>query len=154
VARFRTLRLLRNALVYESREGRAAEVCGWSNLVTAVAAAAGTFYAARSVPVALAAGVAAFIALRLALAHRVTVWIAAAVGTLSVAAVGGAFAWVFAHVVDASAAPPIAAALGAIVAGALPALSYARVARRRAAGVRDSLLDGRHSLSLPPSSGA
>jgi hypothetical protein len=145
----RVLRLLRRAVVYESREGRAAEIAGWSNFVAAFVVGAGAFYAERSFAFAFAALVAALVALRLALANRVTVWLAAAVGSLSVATACGALAWTFAHVLEMPAAPPIAGALGALVGGAIPATAYLRIARRRADDVPDSLL---HAPSLIPPS--
>ncbi|MDB4937669.1 MAG: hypothetical protein JWP87_4641, partial [Labilithrix sp.] len=46
--------------------------------------------------IGLAVGIVSFAGLRLSLAHRVTVWIAAAFGTLTIAALGGGLAWLFA----------------------------------------------------------
>ena len=140
-------RALQHALFHESRQGRAAEVASWSNAASAVAIAAGvTACAWSSLPVhsawlGLLAGALTFIGLRLTLANRFTVWIAATVGTLTVAALGGGLAWLFAHVLESAAAPSIAAVAGALLAAALPAWSYAHVARRRAEGVRDSLVE-------------
>jgi hypothetical protein len=134
------VRAVQRAIQYESRAGRAAEIAGWSNGVAAVAAGAGVWLEARSWGLAFGAALVAFVLLRLALAHRVTVWVAAIVGTLSVAAAGGALAWLFSHVSESPAAPPIAAALGALVAGALPGWAYATLARRRASDVPDSLV--------------
>ena len=67
-------------------------------------------------------------------------WIAAGFGTLTIAALGGALAWLFGHAVESPAAPSIAAVLGALFASLGPAWSYAHLARRRAEDVRDSLL--------------
>ena len=81
------------------------------------------------------------VVLRLALTHRLTVWFAATVGTLTVAAAAGAFAWLFAHVIEVAAAPSIAAIIGALLASLAPAWSYAQIARQRAGDVRDSLVE-------------
>ena len=79
-----------------------------------------------------------FVVLRLALAHRYTVWSSALVGTLTIAALGAAVAWLFGHVVDAPSAPSLAAPLGAILAALAPAWAYGQLALRRANSVRDS----------------
>jgi hypothetical protein len=140
-------RRVRHAVFDESRAGRAAEIALWSNGASAlaVAASAGALLWSRlslhAVWIALALGVVTFAGLRLSLAHRVTVWIAAFAGTLTIAALGGSFAWVFAHVLEMPDAPSVAGVLGALVAALLPAWSYAQLARRRANHVRDSLLD-------------
>jgi integral membrane sensor domain MASE1 len=86
--------------------------------------------------------------LRLALAHRYTVWISASVGTLTVAAVGSAVGWLFGHIIESPSAPSVAAVLGAILAAAPPAWAYSQVARRRANAERDSLID---PVSVPTS---
>ena len=91
--------------------------------------------------IGLLAGALALVVLRFALTHRLTVWFAAAVGTLTVAAVGGTLAWLFGHVVEIASAPSIAAVAGALLAALAPAWSYANIARRRAEDVRDSLID-------------
>lgn len=98
----------------------------------------------------LGAGAAAFAftLLRVSLVNRVSVWIAAALGTLTVGALGGSLAWVFAHVIETPWAPALAAIVGAIVAAAPPAWSYARLARRRQEDVPDSLIE---PVSVPPS---
>ena len=95
----------------------------------------------RAVWVGLVGFAFAFVGLRVALAHRSTLWIAAGFGTLTVAAVGGSLAWLFGHLLDGPSAPSIAAVLGAVVAALGPAWGYARLARRRAEGVRDSLIE-------------
>lgn len=146
----RWLRGVRNALVYESREGRAAEIAGWANFCSSALFAAAGYYATHAVSFAIAAGLASLVSLRLALAHRTTVRFAAAIGTVAVATVGGALAWLFAHALESWAAPPLAGALGAILGGALPARAYAQIAKRRAEDVPDSLLT---SASLVPPSG-
>ena len=89
----------------------------------------------------LAAGALTMVVLRLALAHRFTVWIAASIGTLTIGALGGFLVWLFAHVIEAPAAPSIGAVVGAILAALAPAWSYAHLARQRAGNVRDSLVD-------------
>lgn len=91
--------------------------------------------------IGLLGGALTLVALRLALTHRLTVWFAALVGTLTVAAVGGALAWLFGHVVETAAAPSIAAIAGALLAALAPAWSYANIARLRAGDIRDSLVD-------------
>ncbi len=150
----RLLRALHHAVLHESREGRAAEIIAWSNGVTGLALGGlvGWLTWSRGVTTALGVGLAAaaiaFCMLRLALAHRVTVWIAAVLGTSSVAAIGGGLAWVFAHLFESvPGLPPAAAALGAVLAGLLPAMSYRKLARHRAHDVRDSLMP----ISLPHS---
>ena len=91
--------------------------------------------------VGLLGGVLVLVVLRLALTHRLTVWLAAFVGTLTVAAVGGALAWLFGHLAPLESAPSIAAVAGALLAALAPAWSYASIARRRAEDVRDSLVE-------------
>lgn len=137
-----------------SREGRASEIAIWSNAASALVVAGGV--AALTWPqlpghaawIGLGAGIVAFIGLRLSLAHRWTVWIAAAFGTLTIAALGGGLAWLFGHVLESPSAPSIAAVLGAIAAALAPAWSYAHLARRRSEGRRDSLLE---PISVPRS---
>ncbi len=95
-----------------------------------------------------AALVVVFVGLRISLAHRVTVWIAAAFGTLTIGALGGSLAWLFGHVVEAPAAPSVAAVVGGVFAALAPAWSYTHIARLRSEHVRDSLLS---PLSAPRS---
>jgi hypothetical protein len=147
-------RSVHHAIFHASREGRASEIAGWANAASALAVAAGivVFTWAR-LPVHAAwigvfAGLVTFVGLRLSLAHRFTLWIAAAFGTLTVAALGGALAWLFGHLVESPAAPSIAAVLGAVAAALIPAWGYAHLARRRAANVRDSLIE---PISVPGS---
>ena len=143
----RALRGARHAILYESRAGRAAEIAGWSNALAAALAGAAALYEARRPALALVAVVATFALLRAALAHRSTVWIAAALGTLSVSAAAGSLAWVFAQTLETPTAPPIAAVLVAIGSALLPAMAYARLARLRQDDVPDSLA---HEPSIPP----
>lgn len=146
----RFLRSIHHAIFHESRQGRAAEVIAWSNGAAALGAGAQTLL--LGAPLAASAGVAvmAFILLRLALVHRTTVWIAAAFGTVAVAGAAGALAWLFAHVVENPAAPPIAAAAAGVLAAIVPTRAYVQLARCRSASVRDSLLD---PVSVPSSRG-
>lgn len=124
-----------------SRQGRAAEIIAWSNAAAALGAGAQALV--LGAPIAAAAGVAvlAFVLLRLALLHRLTVWIAAACGTAAVAGAAGALAWLFAHAIELDAAPPVAAAAAGILAAILPTRAYLQVERSRAADVRDSLIE-------------
>jgi hypothetical protein len=143
----RGVRAIHHAVFHESREGRAAEIAAWSNGAAAVVCAGGmTFVGWHRLPfhaawLGLLVGAVMFAALRFTLTHRFTVWIAASFGTLTVAAIGGVLAWLFAHLLELSAAPPIAAIAGALLAALAPAWSYAHLARRRAQNVRDSLVD-------------
>jgi hypothetical protein len=136
----RILRVLHQAIVYEPREGRAAEIAGWSNAIVGIGVGALVWSETSSVALAVPAAIAAIIVLRLALAGRMTVWFAAVAGSMAVAAVGATLAWLFAHAIESPLAPPIAAALGAIGAGAVPGWAYARLAKLRAEDVPDSLL--------------
>jgi hypothetical protein len=150
VARF--LRALRSAVLVESRHGRAAEIAGWSNAASAVAVAllgaavAWSAMGANAAWLGLGLGALTIMLLRVALTHRVTVWVAAVLGTVTVAALGGSLAWLFAHVIEIPALPPVFAVLGGLVAALAPAASYAQLARRRAESVRDSLID---PISVP-----
>ena len=150
----RLLSALRHAIFDESRQGRAAEIAGWSNAASAVviAAGVGAFTWSRlglhAVWVGLAVGAITLALLRLALAHRTTVWIASTLGTLTLATLGGSLAWLFAHVLEIPSAPSIAAILGALGAALAPAWSYAQLARRRAEHIRDSLIE---PISVPRS---
>ena len=144
----RVLRRLRHIVFNASRAGRCAEVAGWSNAVAAIALGGGAFALTRAWPVTLGVALVAFVLLRAALTHRFTIWVAAAFGTLAVAAAGGGLAWLFAHVVESSpSAPSIAGVVGAVGAAILPVWGYGRLAQRRE-HVRDSLLD---PLSVPSS---
>jgi hypothetical protein len=149
------VRRLRHAVFDESRAGRAAEVAAWSNAASALAVAAGTgallwsHVGVHAIWVGLGVSALTFAGLRLSLAHRLTVWIAAVIGTLTIASFGGSLAWLFAHVIETPSAPSIAGVLGADVAALLPAWAYSHLARRRANDVRDSLLD---PVSVPPHS--
>ncbi len=142
------LRAVHHAIFHASREGRVAEIAAWSNAAAALALGGLTYYGLRSWIAPLVVVVLSFILLRVALAHRVTVWIAASFGTLAVGAAGGTLAWVFAHVAEVPALPSIAAVFGAIFAACPPAWSYARLAKHRANDIPDSLVD---PVSIPPS---
>jgi hypothetical protein len=148
------LKLLHHAVFHASREGRAGEIAAWANGASAFAIAAGVTalgwsrLSMHAAWIGLAVGIVTFAGLRLSLAHRVTVWIAAAFGTLTIAALGGGLAWLFAHVVESPAAPSIAAVLGALAAALAPAWSYAHLAKRRKENVRDSLIS---PVSVPHS---
>ena len=150
----RVLSALRHAIFDESRQGRAAEIAGWSNAASALAVAGGTTALTWSrIPVhaawvGLVAGALTLLLLRLALTHRTTVWIASAIGTLTLSALGGSLAWLFAHVLEVAWAPSVAAVVGALLAALPPAWGYAQIARRRAECVRDSLID---PISVPRS---
>lgn len=141
------LRRARHVLFDASRAGRASEIAAWANAVSAITLGAGA--AALSwgkLPIHGAwiggfVAVASFALLRLSLAHRTTVWIAAGFGTLTVATLGGALSWLFAHVIDLPALPSVAAVLGALVTAAVPAWGYAQLARNRREGMPDSLVD-------------
>jgi hypothetical protein len=147
-------RRLRHAVFDESRAGRAAEVAAWANAASAVGVGVGVAaltwgrLSGNAVWIGVVVAVVTFAGLRLSLAHRITMWISAVVGTLSVAAIGGTIAWVFGHVIESGAAPSIAGVLGAVVSASLPAWSYAHIARRRANDVPDSLLE---PVSVPHS---
>lgn len=147
-------RLVHHAIFDASRGGRASEIASWANGASALATGAGvtallwSHLGSNALAAGLGALVVVFALLRLSLAHRVTVWIAAAFGTLTVTALGGSLAWLFGHVVEVPAAPSIAAVLGGLVAALAPAWSYTQLARLRSERVRDSLFE---PLSAPPS---
>ncbi|MDB5216982.1 MAG: hypothetical protein JWO86_4909 [Myxococcaceae bacterium] len=150
----RAVRSIRHAIVDESRGGRAAEIAAWSNGATAVGVGLAISVlgwerlAIHAAWLGLAGAVLMLVVLRLALTHRLTVWVAAVAGTLSVAALSGSLAWLFAHVVENAEAPSIAALAGALLGALAPAWGYAHIARCRANDVRDSLVDpvsGPHS---------
>ncbi|AKV02269.1 hypothetical protein AKJ09_08932 [Labilithrix luteola] len=127
--------------MHESRAGRAAEVAAWANATASLVVGAGVFALFQAWIAALAAAVAVFVLLRVALAHRIAIWISAALGTVSVAAIGGVVSWLFSHMIDRPSVPIIAGVLGAILAGLLPGWSYVSLARRRTDEIPDSLLD-------------
>lgn len=141
-------------MFHASREGRAAEIAIWSNAASALAVAGAVValtwasLPAHALWIGMGAGVAAFVGLRVSLAYRVTVWIAAAFGTLTIGALGGALAWLFGHVLESPSAPSILAVFGALLAAVAPAWSYSRLARQRAQHVRDSLFE---PISAPQS---
>lgn len=144
----RALRRLHHAIFYASRDGRSAEIAAWSNAVASLGIGVATFFVMHSWPFAICLPLIAFVLLRLALVHRLTIWIAASFGTLAVSGLAGALVWLFAHVIEIPSAPSIAAVIGAVAAATLPAGAYARLAQRRAEDVRDSLVD---PVSVPPS---
>lgn len=137
----RFLRAVHHAVFHESRQGRAAEIVAWSNAAAALGAGAQAFVLGASIAVSGALAVLAFVLLRLALLHRVTVWIAAAFGTIAVAGAAGGLAWLFAHVVENPAAPPIAAAAAGVLTAIVPTRAYVQFARSRANDERDSLVE-------------
>ena len=143
----RAIRTLRHAVFDESRGGRAAEIAAWSNAAASVAIALAIIVAGwdrlaiHAAWLGLGAGAITLVVLRLALTSRVTVWVAALAGTLTVAAIAGVLAWLFGHAVEIAEAPSIAAVAGAILGALAPAWGYAHIARRRARDVRDSLVD-------------
>jgi len=137
----RALRAIHHAAFHASRDGRTAEIAAWSNAAAALGVGALAFYTTRSWVLALIAAPLAFVLLRVALAHRVTVWLAASFGTLAVAAAGGTLCWPFAHVTDSASLPSIAAVFGGILSACAPAWSYAKLARHRADNVPDSLVE-------------
>ena len=146
----RAARFVRHVVFDASRAGRSSEIAAWSNALASLGLAGGAYALVRSWPLALAVAVIAFVLLRVALAHRLTVWIAAALGTLAVGAVGGALCWLFGHVLEQAAAPWIAGALGALLSALAPAWAYGSLAQRRERNIRDSLVD---PVSVPPSHG-
>lgn len=137
----RLLRAVHHAIFHESREGRAAEIVAWSNAAAALGAGAQAFVLDCSPAASLAIAVLAFLLLRVALLHRVTVWIAAAFGTVAIAGAAGGIAWLFAHVIEHPAAPPIAAGAAGVLAAIVPTCAYVRLAKRRAENVPDSLIE-------------
>ena len=137
----RLLRAIHHSIFHESSAGRAAEVVAWSNAAAALGAGAQGFVMGLSVAASACIAVLAFVLLRLALLHRVTVWIAAAFGTVAIAGAAGGLAWLFAHCIEIDAAPPIAAAAAGILAAILPTRAYVKLARARERDVPDSLVD-------------
>jgi hypothetical protein len=143
-----TLRKLHHVIFATSRAGRPAEIAAWSNAAASLVVGIGTYVFMRSWPLTIGFAVIAFVLLRGALTHRLTVWIAASFGTLAVGALGGGLAWLFAHVIDAPAVPSIAAVIVAVGSATVPAWAYANLADRRARNVRDSLIE---PVSVPSS---
>jgi hypothetical protein len=146
----RAIRSIHHLIFHASREGRSAEIAVWSNAIASLGIGAGTFFLTHhSWPLSITTAALSFVLLRLALAHRLTVWIAASCGTLAVSCVGGGLAWLFAHVIEAvPSAPSIAAVIGAVASATLPAWAYGRLAQRRDDHIRDSLID---PVSVPSS---
>ena len=137
----RFLRAIHHSIFHESSAGRAAEVVAWSNAAAALGAGAQAFVLGLSLAASAAIAILAFVLLRLALLHRITIWLAAACGTIAIAGAAGGLAWLFAHVSEIDAAPPIAAAAAGILAAILPTRAYVKLARAREADVPDSLVD-------------
>ncbi len=134
-------RIFRSVVFHASRHGRAAEVVGWSNAVAALGLGAGAVALGAPILGGVVAAVIAFALLRFALAHRVTLCLAACMGTLAVAASGGALAWLFAHAIESwPSAPWVGLVAGAIAAGVVPAWAYHELAVLRANGIPDSLV--------------
>lgn len=120
----------------------------WSNAAASLGIGAGVFVQTHAFAPSIAAATAAFLLLRVALAHRWTVRVAAALGTIAVAALGGGLAWLLAHVFESiPSAPIVGALLGAIGSAALPLWAYVQLARYREQS-RDSLID---PVSVPSS---
>ncbi len=144
------LRAIHHAFVFESRHGRAAEIVGWSNALAALVVGAAVYRGLElTLLLALGATVLAFVLLRLALAHRLTLGLAALAGTLSVAAVSGLFAWTLGHAIESYAWAPHVLGIASALGGALaPAWAYASVAAHRRQQVPDSLIS---PVSGPPS---
>lgn len=140
---------MHRVVFHASRAGRAAEICGWANALAALGFGGGVFWLLHSIPGAICTAILSFVLLRAALANRVTLWIAAACGSLAVSAGAGALVWVFAHVAEHPAVPPVLAVFAAIACATLPAWSYAQLARHREHGP-DSLLE---PVSSSPRSG-
>ncbi len=135
------VRALQQSFAYESREGRAAEIAGWSNALAAMAIGGAVVWQHGTWAAAGVTVLASFLALRLALTNRVTVWLAAAVGALAVGGAAGALAWVFGHVAELPWVPPFAGLVAFVAAAAMPAWAYTLIARQRLGGVPDSLLE-------------
>jgi hypothetical protein len=144
----RAYRSIHHAVFHASREGRAAEIVGWSNLVASVGLGVGAFVRTHAWLAFVVVTAGTLVLLRLALTHRVTVPVAGLVGTVAVAATGGGLCWVLAHVIESiPSAPMIAAALGALASAVLPVWGYRRIAHLRE-HTRDSLVD---PVSVPSS---
>jgi hypothetical protein len=134
-----------------SREGRAAEIVGWSNAVASLAIGVGLAALAHA-PWALAAlaAVVTFVLLRVGMASRKTAWVVALLGVTCVGGAAGALGWVLGHIVESWTYAPAVLALVASAAVVIPAgWAYARLLRRRADDVPDSLVD---PVSLSPQS--
>jgi hypothetical protein len=137
----RALRGLHHSIFHESSAGRAAEVVAWSNAAAALGLGGQGFMFGLSLAASAGVAVLAFVLLRLALLHRLTVWVAAAFGTVAIAGAAGGLAWLFAHVIEMDAAPPIAAACAGVLASILPTRAYVKLARSREADIPDSRVD-------------
>jgi hypothetical protein len=138
-----------HAVAFESRQGRAAEVAGWSNALASLGFGVLAFRCGLGEAASVAALVVSFALLRLAMAHLATLPLAALAGTLAVAGGGGLLAWTFGHVVETEpAAPSVAGIVGALASALAPAWAYATVARHRRQHVPDSLLS---PISVPSS---
>ncbi len=143
----RTFRVLHRGLFYESQNGRAAEIAAWSNALAALGLGAASYFVLTSWVAAVVVAPLAFMGLRLSLVNRKTLWIAAVLGTLAVAGTAGGLGWLFGHLAEARAVPPIMCALAAIGAGLVPAWAFSKLASVREV-TRDSLID---ASSVPSS---
>jgi hypothetical protein len=143
-------RRLRRIVVDRSSHGRSAEIVGWSNAAAAAAAAIAIGVRTAAPWGALLAFLVGFAGLRLMLAHRKTVGIAAMVGTLSIAGAAGVVTWLFAHVVDRAGFADAVAIVGALAGGAVSAWAYADLASKRHAKVPDSLVGSAVPSSSEP----
>lgn len=146
----RFLRALHSSIFDESSAGRAAEVVAWSNAAAALGAGAQGFALGLSLAASAGIAVLAFVLLRLALLHRVTIWLAAACGTVAISGAAGGLAWLFAHVIELDAAPPVAAACAGVLAAILPTRAYVKLARARENDVPDSLIEPASARSSWP----
>jgi hypothetical protein len=146
----RAKRAMHHVVFHASREGRAAEIVGWSNVVASLVLGGAIFARTRHAGLSVAVAVVALLLLRLALANRVTVRIAAVLGTVAVAAMGGGASWVLAHVLESvPSAPIVAAVIGTALSAVMPVWAYGRIAHLRE-HTRDSLID---PVSVPSSRG-
>lgn len=144
----RVLRVLRHAIFDASRQGRVAEITGWSNAFASLGLGGLAYLLTSSWQVAVGTPIGAFVLLRIALVHRHTLWIAASLGTLAVSGLAGFLAWLFAHVAEVPWLPSVAAVIVALASATVPAWAYARLAQRRMHHIRDSLID---PVSVPSS---
>ena len=126
----------------ESAEPFASEIIGYTNagisLTLFLVLVIGTVLGwAPSAGISLAA----FVLLRLALENRVTLWVAAVVGTSFVTAVGAGIGWMLGQVFETADAPIALAIASAILASILPVVAYRRFIMRGSDDIgRESIL--------------
>lgn len=124
-----------------SRDPRAAEILGYTHALAALAAGVALALGARlAIAWCVVAAIGTFLALRLAICHRWTIFAAAVIGTTLVASIGGALGWLLAMTSDGGVASVPAILVGACAAAAVPLHAYVRMIGRRLRGDRDSLL--------------